>query len=198
MKKIKIGLTGGIGTGKSTVANLLARHGADVVSGDELGRQVLDEDATVREALVARFGAQIVNPDGRLNHKTIADHVFADPNQSKWLTSLTFPGIYSRWQSAFEQSRKSVVVFDAALIFEWKLQDDFNVIVVVVADSKPVYERVSARFTREDLERRIAAQLPVEHKKLNADFVIQNNGSPDDLARQVVEFWNHKIEPLIA
>lgn len=197
MKKVKIGLTGGIGTGKSTVANLLARQGADVVSGDELGRQVLD-DAAISEALIERFGMQIVNPDGKLNRKAIAALVFADPSQSKWLTSLTFPGIYSRWQHAFDQSRNRVVVFDAALIFEWKIQDDFDVIVVVVADAEFAYKRASGRFNREDFERRITAQLPVEHKMSYADFVIQNNGSPDDLVRQIVEFWNNKIEPLIA
>ncbi|MBL0061925.1 MAG: dephospho-CoA kinase [bacterium] len=198
MKKVKIGLTGGIGAGKSTVANMLAKHGAAIVTGDELGRQVLDEDADVREALVERFGAQIASSDGILNRKALAALVFADPNQSKWLTLLTFPGIYSRWQNAFDQSKKSIVVFDAALIFEWNIQKDFDVIVVVAADAKLAYDRASVRFSKEDIERRIAAQLPVAYKVLNADFVFQNDGSLDDLAKQVEDLWKHKIKSLIA
>lgn len=195
---VKVALTGGIGAGKSTVAALLAKQGAEVVSGDELGRMVLDEDDSVREALLEQLGAEILNSDGTLNRKSIAALVFSDTRLTEWLTSLTFTGIYSRWKQSLQRSRAAVVVFDAALIFEWNVQCDFDLVVAVVSDTENAYARAAGRFTLEDFERRIAAQLPADYKIANADFVINNDGSLDDLARQVIELWNKKILPLIA
>lgn len=198
MKKIKIALTGGIGVGKSAVASLFQQHGAEVVSGDELGRQVLVEDLTVRAAIISRYGAEVLDSDSSLNRKAIAERVFADPQQSQWLTTLTFPGIYSRWRSAFEASSNRVVVFDASLIFEWNIQQDFDLIVVVAADAGIALERAGKKFTSADFERRARSQLSVEHKIANADCVIWNNNSPDALAQEVEQFWNSNIQPLIA
>lgn len=195
MKKLTIALTGGIGSGKSTVAELLRNLGAGVVSGDEFGRAVLEEDDDVRRELIIRLGDDIVSAHGVLNRKLIAQRVFANVELSQWLTRLTFPGIYRRWEEFARNAVRPVIVFDAALIFEWNVQDRFDVVLTVVSSEEAALARNNNRFTRDDLLHRRHSQFADERKIAAADAVIRNDGSLAELRDKVLDFWNNKIQP---
>jgi dephospho-CoA kinase len=198
VKQVSVALTGGIGSGKSTVAELLRNLGAGVVSGDELGRAVLEEDDDVRTKLVEKLGADVMDAHGVLNRKLIAERVFASADLSKWLTDLTFPGIIRRWEEFSRRAIRQVIVFDAALIFEWGIQDRFDVVLTVVSSEASAVSRSNSRFTSEDFQRRRKSQLPDELKIAGADFVLHNDGSPELLRANVIDFWNNTIHPLIS
>lgn len=193
MKKLSVGLTGGIGAGKSTVAEMLQKLGAEIVSGDELGREVLDSDMAVRNELIARLGRDIVLPTGDLNRKLIGSRVFADRELTNWLTNLTFPGIHTRWKDLRDASPKSVVVLDAALIFEWGIESEFDFVIAVRAPLKESVARSQGRFSEIELLERASMQLPVETKVSRATYLIENSGTLLGLETQVKEFWSNHI-----
>ena len=197
MKRITVALTGGIGSGKSTVADLLRNLGAGVVSGDEFGRAVLEEDEAVRNELVVKLGSDVCDARGVLDRGLIAKRVFASKELSRWLTDLTFPGILRRWEEFAQRAVRTVAVFDAALIFEWNIQDRFDLVLTVVSSEEAAFERSHHRFSREDFQLRRGSQLSDERKIEGADFVIHNDGSLADLRDKVLEFWNSKIQPQI-
>ncbi len=198
MKKVTVALTGGIGAGKSTVAEMLAELGATIISGDELGRKVLNEEPAVRQALVERLGDAILHENGTLDRRLIAQRVFSDESLSRWLTALTFPGIYSRWRKLRDDATSNVIVFDAALIFEWKIQSEFDVVVAVVAAETVTLARSVGRFTQEDFYSRRSAQVPDAEKMNGADVVIHNDGSQVQLHQQVLQLWKNITTLLIA
>ncbi|MBK6767096.1 MAG: dephospho-CoA kinase [bacterium] len=193
MKQIVVGLTGGIGAGKSTVARFLSDLGAAVVSGDDLGRELLDRDATVRQTIVQKLGAEVLNADGSLNRRRMATLVFAESTLSKWLTQATFPGIHRLWSERKLLSTSRVLVLDAALIFEWEIEDEFDIVLVVTAPPTEIVSRAEGRFAADELARRTAAQLPAEKKLAGAAHIITNDGTLDDLYKRVTEFWNEHI-----
>lgn len=192
-----VALTGGIGGGKSTVAQMFESLGAQVVSGDMLGRQVLEEDDEVKQELIKRIGRDAFDSNGRPNRSLIASRVFANVELSNWLTELTFPGIYARWQSCKNSAIVSVVVFDAALIFEWKIQDEFDLVVTVATSHRLAYDRSAKRFSLEDFEKRSKAQIPIQEKIARADLVVYNDESLERLEDQVKTIWKSNILPLL-
>jgi dephospho-CoA kinase len=192
---VKIGLTGGIGTGKSTVAGILADCGAEVVVGDELGRQAIDFQPEVREAIRKRFGESIFDSKGKLNRKQLGELVFADSSHVRWLTELTFPYIYHEWQQAVSECRVAMIVFDAALIFEWGIQKDFDKVVVVTTRSELAVKRAeSGRFSEKTVLQRQRYQLPVERKIAEADEVIENSATIGDLKRKVESLYDKWLD----
>lgn len=198
MKKISVALTGSIGSGKSTVATMLAEHGAQIVSGDELGKLVLSQDSFVREKIRQRLGQDVFNPDGTPNRPLIASRVFSDSCLSSWLTSVTFPAIHLRWKEALNVSSVPVTVLDAALIFEWKIECEFDVVISVIAAPDVALSRSSQRFSREDFLRRMHAQLSPEEKAIRSHVVIKNDGDLGQLTSQVSIIWQTKILPLLS
>lgn len=196
--QLQVALTGSIGSGKSTVATMLGTYGACIVSGDQLGRNVLEQDINVRDSLVAKLGSRILNANGELNRNEIAKVVFSDKALAKWLTDLTFPGIYAQWKVLAANSKCGVNVFDAALIFEWGIESDFDVIIVVTANRDLAIKRSMSRFTISDFDLRSSNQLPIEHKLAQADIVIYNNGTRQELQQQVDRVWTTHITPLLA
>ncbi|MCB9366659.1 MAG: dephospho-CoA kinase [Calditrichaeota bacterium] len=198
MKKLSVALTGGIGVGKSTVGEMLAGLGADVVSGDELGREVLEQDSIVQQELIRVLGPDIQDEAGTFNRALIARRVFAESSLTTWLRALTFPGIHKRWRARLDSSPRQVVVFDAALIFEWEIEIEFDLILVVSAPYSELTRRSQGRFTEEDIARRSTAQLNVEKKIQNANFHIVNDQDKLSLSLKVQTFWNTQILPRIA
>lgn len=198
MTKIKVALTGGIGAGKSTVAKMLRDHGAEIVSGDDLGRDVLDTEPMVRAALIRHLGEDIVAPTGELNRKLIGTRVFADRELTNWLTCLTFPGIYARWVNRCNSSVNRVVVFDAALIFEWGIEREFEIVLAVRTPLAESVIRSRGKFTETELLGRAAMQVPVDKKASGATHVIENDGTLESLKKQVEKFWSQHILPQIS
>lgn len=198
MKKISVGLAGGIGSGKSTVASLLENYGAEIVSGDELGREVVENDPSVKVEIQRVLGDTVLRPDGSFDRGRIAQRVFAEQRMIDWLTKLTFPAIHMRWLSAFQSSNSRVIVFDAALIFEWGIEREFDLTIGVLADHELVISRIGEKFSRDDILRRMSLQASMIGKIMFADVLIENNDSRENLMRQVERVWYDNILPLTA
>src|SRR5262245_27934237 len=175
-----IGLVGGIGSGKSQVAALLAERGARVVSGDELAHEALRRPE-VREQVVARWGAQLLDPDGQINRKRLAAIVFADPAELKALEALVHPRVRQSIHEAVERARRdpevSLVVVDAAILLEAGWHDLCDRLVYVDAPPEVRRARVTGKrgWSAEDLQRRESAQLALTEKRVRADHVVENS-----------------------
>ncbi|MBM3329016.1 MAG: dephospho-CoA kinase [Calditrichaeota bacterium] len=188
-KSLRIGLTGPIGAGKSVVASRWEELGAGIVVGDSVGAEALILDADLRRALVERFGEGILSPGGRIDRLALGRVAFATPEGQRDLTAITFPALYNRAKDemAFLAEFHDVVVFDAALLFEWGIERDFDRIVTVTAPVELLIERAAARpigLTREDIVARLERQLPPDEKARRADIVIVNDGTEEDLIRK--------------
>ncbi|MBU3678909.1 MAG: dephospho-CoA kinase [Candidatus Kapabacteria bacterium] len=184
-----VGITGGIGSGKSTVAELLKGRGWTVFSSDQTAKQIMATDPDVRSELAAAFGEQILTPSG-VNAPLLATLVFgADPESGKRLARLNgivHPRVLDVHMHAIQEEEKRgtrFVAIESALIYEVDLEDGFDYVVVVDAPHEACLERVMQRskLTRQDVERRMAEQMSPEEKRGLADFVIDNAGTLDDL-----------------
>jgi dephospho-CoA kinase len=192
-----IGLTGGIGSGKSTVAAELAELGAEIVSGDELGRRALEGSPDFLAQIRSRFGNDVFDSDGKLVRRKLGDKVFGDAEKVLWLTRASFPGIHAFWLEAVERSQREVVVFDAALIFEWGIEKEFDLLVVVQSALEDVVSRSleAARLSRREVEARLTSQIPPATKAERADVVLVNDGSLDEFRQKIREFWATRVVP---
>ena len=188
-----VGLTGGIGSGKSTVSALLAAKGAVVVDADAVTREVQQPGTSVFQAMVERFGPGIVAEDGELDRAAVADIVFADPEALADLTGIVHPavgaGIAEKMASLAETD--AIVVLDVPLMVESKRGYPVAGLVVVDADPEVAVRRlVESRGMREDdVRARMARQASREERLARADRVVDNSGSLRDLARQVDAVW---------
>lgn len=184
------GLTGGIGSGKSSVAALLRERGVPVVDADELAREVVAPGSSGLGQVVAAFGPEMLAEDGSLDRKRLGSLVFADGELRKRLNAITHPLVRKLSQQRFaELARRGVTLagYDVPLLFEVGLDAAFRPIVVVAASEAKQLERVAGRdgLAAEAVRARIAAQLPLDEKKKRADFVLENDGTLAELAAQV-------------
>jgi len=187
----RIGLTGGIGSGKSTVASLFAELGAVVIDADAIAREVVAVGSEGLRALVEAFGAGILATDGSLNRQRLADIVFADPAARATLNAITHPRIGARTAELISAlPADAVLIHDVPLLVELGMQDAYDLVVVVDAPDDVRLDRLVARgHTLQDAAARIAAQAPRDVRLAAADVVIDNSGSLDDLTGQVVTAW---------
>lgn len=193
-----IAVTGGIGSGKSEFCRILQELGAGVTVGDKLGRRALDSDPALLPAIRERFGDRVFDAEGKLIRKALGDIVFSDPEAKQWLDTRIFPEIYRLlWQDvvALQLDHQHVVV-DAAMIYEWDIENDFDLVVVVVAPKELVQQILSQRdgFDSAQMEYRFASQIPPEEKAQRADVVIQNEGTVEDLHQKAREFWDAHLD----
>jgi dephospho-CoA kinase len=188
-----VAVTGGIGSGKSEFCKTLAELGAGVVVGDELGRRALETNSDLLPAIREHFGDGVFDTEGRLIRKALGDIVFSHPEAKKWLDTRIFPEIYRLlWEDVLELRQKhDHVVVDAAMVYEWGIENDFDMIVVVTAPFERIRENLSWRdgFDENQILYRIQSQIPPEEKAKRADVVVQNDGTLDDLHLKAREFW---------
>jgi dephospho-CoA kinase len=189
-----VGLTGGIGSGKSAVSRLLSAHGAVVVDADLVAREVVEVGTPGLAAVVAAFGPEVLQADGSLDRPALGRRVFADPEALARLNGITHPRIAERTAQLFRQAVEQgaqVVVHDVALLVENGLAGNYDAVVVVAAEPATQLDRlVRLRGMAEDEARaRIAAQAPLEDKLAVATHVIRNDGPIEDLAPQVERVW---------
>ncbi len=191
----RIGLTGGVGMGKSACAQLLQWRGAVVVDTDELARQVVAPGqpalAEVREA----FGPDVIAADGGLKRETVAQIVFADAAARQRLEAILHPRIQDLWRTQVEswrQEGKPLAVVVIPLLFETHAESEFDTILCVACSAATQKERLLARgWTPQQIEQRIAAQMPIEEKMARSHHVIWTEGGMDVHAQQV-----YRIVPL--
>jgi dephospho-CoA kinase len=189
-----IGLTGGIGSGKSTVARILRELGAPVVDADDLARRVVEPGRPAYDDIVSEFGPGVLAADGTLDRKRLADIVFADADKRKRLQQITHPRIaqMSQAETAAHAARGApVVVYEAALLVENGIHRALDGLIVVSATPEEQLARAVARdgMTEDAARARIASQLPLADKLAVATHIIYNTGPVDDTRRQVEALW---------
>ena len=196
---LRVGLTGGIGSGKSTASNFFELFGSFVINADEEAKKILSSNETVQHELISEFGTDIIDVSGEINKAKLARVAFQDEDQQQRLNSVIHPYIYNSIDDHFNDVLKDgkfdIFIVDGALIFESGYDVHMDYIVVVTALLKNRMERALARQTlsREEILKRIELQWPEEEKVNLADFVIHNDGSEEDLKNNV----KNLIEKLI-
>lgn len=185
-----IGLTGGIATGKSSVAQLLREHGIPVVDADEVARLVVEKGTRGLEQVVMEFGEKVIRDDGKLDRGELGRMVFQDPKKLAALEGILHPLIRAhvdQEKKDLEARGHELAVYDVPLLFEKKMEPMFESIIVVHCKPEQQIERLMKRMRLSKAEAlaRIAQQLRLEDKITKAKFVIDNSGPPSALARQV-------------
>ncbi len=188
-----VGLTGGIGSGKSAVAERLARRGAVVIDADDLARRAVEAGTPGFAAAVAAFGPAMVGPDGELDRGALADVVFADPDARRRLEAIVHPEVARLLGEAVAPYRDTdrVVVYDVPLLVERGLRGLFDVVVTVQASEGLRLDRLAGGrgMAEEEARERMAAQASDEERAAVADIVLSNEGALDDLDDRVQELW---------
>ena len=196
---IVIGLTGGIGSGKSEVSRMLAALGAQVIDADRIGHQVYEPHTEAWEAVVAAFGKQILQPDGQVDRKKLGSIVFADPEALARLNAIMHPRMYEfisqRLQELRAQGTK-VAVVEAAILIEAGWTPLMDELWVTEAAENVVVERVSQRnnLPNEEIRSRIHSQMTGDQRAEHATEVIQNNDGLAELRQQVQELWDSRVQ----
>lgn len=192
---LRVGLTGGIASGKSTVANELARRGAVIIDADELAREVVEPGTPGLAAIVRRFGDGVL-AGGQLDRAALAKIVFADPQARRDLEGIIHPAVRRR-AAELEAAvpHPSVIVHMIPLLVETGQESDFDLCVVVDVDHQTQLARLMARgpMSREEAESRIAAQATREQRLAAADIVVHNVGTINDLRKQLDNLWSDLV-----
>ena len=189
-----VGITGGMGAGKSALAQMLTGFGALRVDADEVAREVATIPAVI-ENLQAAFGRDLLGPDGRLDRQELGRRALRSDEASQRLEAIMRPplaaAIEHRLAQAVEEAGGGIVIFDAPLIYEWGNEGNFDRIVVVDAEEERCVSRVQQRSGLPvcEIRQRMARQMDPQEKKARADFVIDNNGGLAALATQAEVLW---------
>ncbi|MBD2871580.1 dephospho-CoA kinase [Paenibacillus arenilitoris] len=198
---MRIGLTGGIASGKSTVARMLAERGALLVDADQVAREVVLPGEKALEAIASAFGQAVLEADGSLNRKALGDIVFRDKAKLARLEAITHPAIRERMQhrihSYEERHPDRLVVADIPLLYETKQQHLYDGVMVVYVPSDLQRARLMERneIPAEEAERRISLQMDIEEKRRLADWVIDNGGTLAETEKQIDLFWKSQRLP---
>jgi dephospho-CoA kinase len=199
-KRLMVGLTGGIASGKSTVVARLREKGAAVIDFDLIARQVVAPGTPGLAAIVDYFGRQVLADDGSLDRKRLADIVFCDMEKRKKLEAITHPAIYAEFfrqtEGICREREWPIIIVDIPLLIEFNLQYLFDRLIVVYVPREIQLERLAARdgISREAAEKMFAAQLPIDEKLPFAQEVIDNRGTMAATAAQVDAVWTRLVE----
>ena len=191
---LKVGLTGGIGSGKSAVAALLAEHGAVIIDADQNARAVVAKGTPGLQQVVEAFGPAVLRPDGELDREAVGRIVFSEPEQLARLNAIVHPLIAERTVQQTADavaSGATIVVYDVPLLVENGLQGRYDVVLVVAAQPATQLQRLTEQrgMAEADARARIAAQAPLADKVAVATHVIDNDGPREALAPQVDRIW---------
>jgi len=196
---LTIGLTGGIGSGKSTVTRVLAELGAPIIDADKVGHAIYEPDGPAYADMIAAFGEGILAPDRTIDRRKLGPVVFADPAALKRLNSIVHPKMFARMREMVAAMRaageRKPIMIEAAILIEANWHPLFDEIWLVVTSRKQVLARIERDrgMAREQIEARIRAQLPDEERRKHATTVITNDGTVEDLREKVKDLWHGAI-----
>ena len=188
---MKVGLTGGIGAGKSTVADLFSQKGAVVIRSDELARQVIEPQTRGFQQVIDRFGKDFINSEGYIDRAKLAQIVFHDDAALKDLENIVHPLVRSKTNQIIDQhTSETIIVNEIPLLLEKKMESLFDFLVIVISSEKNRLERLSQRgLTAEQASARMSKQVSDDERKAAADFLIVNDGNLDQLEVDVEKIW---------
>ena len=188
---MKVGLTGGIGAGKSTVADLFSQKGAVVIRSDELARQVIEPQTPGFQQVIDRFGKDFINSEGYIDRAKLAQVVFQDDAALKDLEKIVHPLVRSKTNQIIDQhTSETIIVNEIPLLLEKKMESLFDFLVIVISSEKNRLERLSQRgLTAEQATARMSKQVSDDERKAAADFLIVNDGNLDQLEVDVEKIW---------
>ncbi|WP_294373155.1 dephospho-CoA kinase [uncultured Clostridium sp.] len=189
---IKIGLTGGIGTGKSTVSKILSEEKFKIIDADIIAREVLEKNPKILDIIRTQFGAGFFDWRGEFRRKEFGNHIFRFPKQRIKYEGIIIPYIKEEIEEKFkeyEKKKEKVVILDAPTLIENNLHSEMDYVILVIADNSVQIKRIIERdkITKYDAVSRINAQMSVEQKKEFADIIIDNNGDLVETQKQVYD-----------
>ena len=183
---MKLGLTGGIGCGKSTVAALFKEAGWQTIDSDSIVREMLTEDLDVQAHIREHWGDKVFTQGALIDRKAVAAIVFSDKSELKWLENLLHPVVQERWKSSLEGAPELAWLVEIPLLFEKRLETYFDLTVCVYSIDSTVETRTINRgYTKAEILQRREQQMPIDEKVERADYVISNSGSFDFLKLQI-------------
>jgi len=194
----KVTVTGGLSCGKSSVCHFLSELGAKVVNADAIVHELLKPNTPIGQEVIELIGPDIVIED-KIDHEKIARRVFTHPKLLRSLESILHPAVYEEIEKQFEETKKSkeseLFIADIPLLFETKGEERFDTTIAVVANREECWKRFrkSTGYEREEYNRRMARQLTVNEKAEKADYVIQNDGTLEDLKVEVKKLYDKLI-----
>lgn len=188
---MKVGLTGGIGAGKSTVADLFSKKGAVIIRADELARQVIEHDSPGFQKVVALFGPEIVDQDQNINRTKLAQIVFSNDQALKDLENIIHPLVRDKTNEIMDkQTPETIIVNEVPLLLEKQMQSIYDFLVIVISSEKNRLARLADNgINLEQAKARMAKQVDDEARKAAADFLIVNDGSIEQLEADVQKIW---------
>ena len=192
---LNVGLTGGIASGKSTVARMLADKGAILIDFDELAHGVEEPDGPVWQEIVAHFGRDILGPDQAIDRRKLGAVVFGDREKLELLNRLVHPAVFAEWQRRIAEIRAvrpdAIVLSDIPLLLEAGLKPQVDLVLLVYIPPEEQINRLMARsgYGRDEAAARLASQMPIDAKLPAADIVIRNDGPLEETQRAVDALW---------
>jgi dephospho-CoA kinase len=192
---IIVGLTGSVGTGKSTVTNFFKELGAYIIDWDELAREVIHPQLKAWKGIVEYFGKAILNDDLTINRRKLADIVFSDKEKLAKLNQIVHPEVFQEDERITNEIKRlapdALIIKDIPLLFELTRPIYVDKTIVVSVSEQIQLRRLEEKgMSRKDAQRRIKSQLPLEEKVKSADFVVNNDGPPEETKRQVEEIYS--------
>lgn len=191
---VVLGITGGLGSGKSTACRFFQQLGAEVFDADVEAKKILFNSDIVKEKLIAKFGKTIIANDG-IHKESLAQIVFNNKTNQQFLNQLIHPRVRRSFMEHKSEVSSLVYIMDAALIFESNLLDDFDKIILVYTDKEIRIQRAIKRgnLTRKQILDRMALQMDEEEKRAKADIIIENNGSELELKNKITELYKKLV-----
>ena len=196
MSPLVIGLTGGIGVGKTTTANLIKEYGANIVDVDQIGRDVLHKDPDAKAKIIKEFGASILDKAGNIDRARLGKIVFSNIEHLQTLEAISHPAINQILNRLIGEQSSGVIILDMAVLVEKKLayfqgSPMYQKVVVVESEIILRNERLKQRgLTKAEIEKRIRSQATDDERAEAADYVISNNGTIEDLQKEVKKLWD--------
>jgi dephospho-CoA kinase len=197
---LNVGLTGGIASGKSTVAKMFVKNGAHLIDFDGLAHEVQEPGKPAWKEVVNHFGEGIIQPDKKIDRVKLGKIVFADKEKLNELNNIVHPLVYREWHSRLEKickkEKHAVVLSDIPLLFEGKMQHLFDLTILVLVAPEEQISRLIMRngVIKEEAEKRLKSQMPISEKISLADIVIDNEGSIPETEKRVGQVWKELLK----